>query len=448
LLNKIFSAGIKETFLPFPLCNGIEFVSVYKEIMKSQWWPRNQIRQFQTGALNAIIKHAYEKVPYYNSLFKQNRLTPNDIKAPEDLQKLPILTKEDVKKNFTDLKAVDSHKYGPILTHTGGSTGKAMDFYLTHELQVRETAFVERHWRWAKFGHKDRVVTTRGRILSEDLKALAPYQRVGNNLMLSSFHLSEASLPIYARLILDFKPKVFRFYPSALLILTNFFKKNHLRRIGTLRSIITSSETLADEIKVDAEEYWHVPIFDWYGLTEKAAAIGQCERGTYHIMEDYSYQELIPSSIPNQYHIVATTFYNLAMPLIRYDTKDIVVIDSNKGGNNSCPCGRSFRIISRIDGRIEGIVVTRDRRFVGRLDAAFKYSPGIRLAQIIQREPGMIQVNIVKENSFSDSDLTRLNKELKLRLGEEIEIRYEFVEDIPRTPTGKIRFVISELSPV
>lgn len=447
MLNRIFSAGVKESLLPFPLCNGMQFVGIYRKVMKRQWWPSDQIRQFQTEALRFIIRHAYEKVPYYNKVFNENRLTPDEIKDPEDLQKLPILTKEDVKKNVTDLQAIDAHKYRPILTHTSGSTGKAMDFYLTQELQVLERAFVERHWRWADFAHKDRVVTIRGQILSEDLTALAPCRKVGNNLILSSFHLSEASLPIYARLILEFRPKVFRLYPSALLILTNFFKKNGLSRIDTLRSIITSSETIADEIRADAEEYWQVPVFDWYGLMEKAAAIGQCEHGTYHVMEDYSYQELIPTGVPDQYHLVATTFYNLAMPLIRYDTNDIVLIDSNKERNNSCPCGRSFRTISRVDGRIEGIIVTHDRRFVGRVDAAFKYSPGIRLAQIIQRDLGSIQVNIVKENNFSNSDLTRLTKELKLRLGEEIEIRYEFVEDIPRTSTGKIRFVISELGP-
>jgi phenylacetate-CoA ligase len=446
LLEKIFSAGIREAFLPFPLCNGIDFSRIYRDAMRRQWMTKDQLRLFQMRALNAIIKHSYEKVPYYNKLFKEKGLTPDDIKDPEDLHKIPILTKEAVKRNLTELVAVDLSRYRPILVHTGGSTGKAMDFYLTQESQTRETAFVERHWRWAGFAHKDRVVTIRGQILTEDLKALAPYKIVGNNLILSSFHLSEASLPIYARLVIDFKPKVFRLYPSALLILTNYFRKKEIGHVDSLRTIITSSETLAEEIRTDAERYWRVPIFDWYGLTEKAAAIGQCEHATYHVMEDYSYQELIPSPVPNQYSIVATTFYNLAMPLIRYETKDIVVIDRNNGEVNPCLCGRCFRTISRIDGRIEGIIVTHDRRFVGRLDAAFKYSPGIRLAQIIQYKPGMIQINMVKEDTFSDSDLIRLDRELRLRLGKEIEIKFEYVEDIPRTPTGKIRFVISKVN--
>jgi phenylacetate-CoA ligase len=128
------------------------------------------------------------------------------------------------------------------------------------------------------------------------------------------------------------------------------------------------------------------------------------------------------------------------MPLIRYDTRDLVAIT-----NQQCPCGRGLSIVDKIDGRVEDIVVTKDGRLIGRLDAAVKYSYGIKLCQIIQEEVGHIIVKIVKDVNYRDDDLKRLDEELRNRLGENINIDYDFVDDIPRTKAGKLRFVISNI---
>jgi phenylacetate-CoA ligase len=446
MFNSIFPNGVRQALLPFPASHGLRFTRSYRAAMKRQWWSQDEIRAYQNEKLQCLLRHAYDKVPYYQQVFDECGLLPADIKNPDELTKLPILTKEDVKNNFEQMLSQDFKKHGPVLNHTGGSTGKALDFYLSREMLLVEDAVVQRHWRWAGFGPNDRVVTARGQILTENLSEVAPSRRSGNILLLSSFHFSDQSLPVYAKQIVSFEPKVLRLYPSGLLILTRYFKKHALAPITSLKSIITSSETLSEAVRQEAEEFWGVPVFDWYGLMEKVAAIGQCEHGTYHIIEDYAYHELIPTAVPNHYRLVATSFHNKVMPFIRYDTKDIVVTDSANGAGQPCACGRVFRRVSWIDGRIEGIVVTRDQRMVGRLDAAFKYSPGLKLAQVIQREPGSIQVNIVREDRFDFSDLATLTRELKLRLGEEIDIKYSFVDDIPRTPTGKIRFVISEIN--
>lgn len=432
--------------MPFPLSRGVRFAAAYRTATERQWWRADEIRRYQDERVRHLLKHAYENVPYYQRIFKERDLSPADFRGTEDLARLPLLTKEDVKAHFGEMLPGNLKRFKPVLTHTGGSTGKALDFYLSSKMMLMEEVFVQRHWRWAGFGPRDRVATARGQILTENLSEVAPFRRFGNNLLLSSFHFSDQSLPIYSELIRSFRPKAFRLYPSGLFILTRYFKNHRLGPVPSLKSIITSSETLSDEVRQEAQEFWGVPVFDWYGLMEKAAAVGQCEYGGYHMIEDYAYHELIPAGVPNHYRLIATSLHNEAMPFIRYDTKDIVVVDSNNGAGQPCACGRVFRRITAIDGRIEGIVVTRDRRLVGRLDAAFKYSPGLKLAQIIQHEPGSIQVNIVREERFDFSDLNRLTRELKLRLGEEIDIKYTFVEDIPRTPTGKIRFVVSEVA--
>lgn len=133
------------------------------------------------------------------------------------------------------------------------------------------------------------------------------------------------------------------------------------------------------------------------------------------------------------------------MKQILLNPKEEKIILSLSKENIMCSCGRSLPIVESIDGRIEDFVITKDKRIVGRLDAAFKYSFGIKYSQIIQDKIGHIIVKIVKDENYTDKDREKLDIELRKRLGRDIDIEYEFVDDIPRTKAGKLRFVISDV---
>jgi phenylacetate-CoA ligase len=99
--------------------------------------------------------------------------------------------------------------------------------------------------------------------------------------------------------------------------------------------------------------------------------------------------------------------------------------------------------VEAIHGRIEDVIVTPDGRHVGRLDAAFKYSPGIRLGRIVQQQVEAIRVDIVPAGTYRASDGERLERELRMRLGDAIAIQLNLVDDIPAGRNGKIKFVSS-----
>ena len=447
--------------IPFPYIYGLKFAKYYKWLMKTQWLSQEELEELQNERLRIIINHAYKNVPYYRRIFDERGLKPEDMQCKEDLKLLPILTKDDIRRNFSELVARDFKKYKPILSHTSGSTGTAMDFYLTEFVEtVIERASVWMHWNWSNFNYGDKVVTIRGQILTDDLNAVAPYKIQENNLLLSPFHLSERSMSKYSELIINFKPKIIRAYPSAIFLMTKYFKSRELNP-PKVTSIITSSETLLPEHRAEIESFWGCKVYDWYGIGERVVAIGECEDGGFHINLDYGIVEFTDINGSNQKEIIATSFWNLAMPLIRYSTKDLVTLSNS----NRCSCGKSLPTVKSIDGRIEDFVITKDKRIVGRLDAAFKYSFGIKYSQIIQDEIGHILVKIVRDNNYTDKDketfmtqgdthdhennkvfsYQRLDIELRKRLGDDIDIEYEFVDDIPRTKAGKLRFVVSDV---
>ena len=178
-----------------------------------------------------------------------------------------------------------------------------------------------------------------------------------------------------------------------------------------------------------------------YGMAEAVANISECNFGRLHVDEDFSAVEFLPIG-PDVYSIVGTNFTNYAFPLIRYDTGDIAY---GLKENVSCPCGRYGRTVASIDGRIEDYIVLKDGSRVGRMDHIFKDMQNIREAQIVQKIPGEINYLIVRGNNFTDDDHRQLLHETKRRLGDDISVIIDYVDNIEKSNNGKLRFVVNEL---
>lgn len=207
--------------------------------------------------------------------------------------------------------------------------------------------------------------------------------------------------------------------------------------------MLTCAESLLDHQRRLVVQVLDCPVYDFYNQNERACLVSTCEEGTYHIHEEYAFVELAPTGAPGTRSIITTSFHNRAMPLIRYQTDDLAEVG---GPGADCACGRSYASLGRIIGRVEDVVVTPDGRHVGRLDAAFKYSPGIRMSQVVQDSPDLIEVRIVPAATYSARDRDRLDEELHARLGQAIGIHYQLVDDIAPGKNGKVKFMVSTLA--
>ena len=72
---------------------------------KTQWLSKSEIEELQNKKLRALLRHAYDNVPYYRKVFNDHGIYPDDIKTRQDLPRIPILTKEIIRKNLPDLIA-------------------------------------------------------------------------------------------------------------------------------------------------------------------------------------------------------------------------------------------------------------------------------------------------------------------------------------------------------
>ncbi len=437
--------------IPLPIRYGKIFRNTYKFLQESQWWDRDKLEEHQFRQLEKLLHHAYANVPYYKRIFDERDLKPKDIKSIDDLRKLPYLTKDIIRENFSDLMTKNYPKSKLVYATTGGTTGIQLGFYLERGVtNSKEWAFICRLQNWAGLRFGDKKVILRGNVINRiknGKRQLWEYKPNDNALILSSYDMTDENMIKYIEKINKFKPVAFLGYPSSLYTLATFMKDRSLR-INNPKCIITSSEILYPHQREIIEKHLGVKIFDYYGNAERNVLVMQCEKGSYHIISEYGVMELI-DEIQNSVQkdgeigeIIVTGFNNFAMPFIRYKTGDLAIYSKDK-----CTCGRIYSRIRKIEGRLQELIVSKRGNYIS-MTAINMHSDifdNVKQFQFYQDIPGKVTFNIVKKDTYTIKDTAKIYNELMRKLGDNMELEIAFINNIPKTPRGKHRFLIQKL---
>lgn len=429
---------------------GPRFWRMAGEFEANQWLSPGELERYQEIRLQRLVKHAYENVPYYNDLMKRRRLLPDDIRSLGDLQKLPVLKKSDIKKNFESLQS----RKGRLFFrkgHTSGTTGTPLDVRYDFRTCVIHHVADWRQKNWAGLIIGGAFASIQGRVIVPMEQKQEPFWRknyINNQLFLSSFHLKESNMSSYLEILRKEKIRFLEGYPSTVYILAMYLNK--YRQTLPLKAVLTSSETLFDYQRSAIEKAFCCRIFDFYGMAERTVFATECDRHEgLHLNMDYGIAEFLDDRNepvqPGQIgRIVATSLHNYAMPLIRYQTNDACSLK-----NKPCSCGRGFPLMDDVTTKSESIITLPDGRLISPsvLTHPFKPLHNIVESQILQERTDELKVSIVKESGFSSDDEDKLVSAFQERLGEEINIRVEYVESIPRTGNGKFKWVVSSIRP-
>jgi len=425
-----------------------DFWRYYAELEKSQYLSSEGIRGIQLTRLKALVNHAYENVPYYHKKFEQLGLKPTDIRTADDLTKLPILTKKDIRANFKDLVAVNLPRKKMIPYSTGGSTGEPLQFYVTRENSAWGSAAAYRAYKWYGYEMGDKIAYLWG--AGRDLSA---QRRMANQLRnlffrriyLDAFNMSETELNYFVSRFIKFKPKAIIAYASAAYLLARYVKQRGIGGI-TPEVIITQAEKLFAHQRQLIKDVFGCQVFDFYGSREVGGMASECPRHNgYHISAENVVIEFMRANEPvppgQVGKILVTDLTNYAMPFIRYENGDLgVPLDE------ACSCGINLPLMKSIEGRITDTLVIGDK-FISSpaLTLIFKDLP-IKQYQLIQEAEGKIVVKVVRGASYTDAHTEALRKLLRRYVGD-IEVKIMFLDSILPPPSGKHRFIISKVPP-
>ena len=129
----IYSAFTRNVTLPiYDLVRDTSRFRYGRILQRTQWFPRKKLLELQNQNLRLLIKHAYDTVPYYHRVMKQNRVLPQDIQGVEDLTKIPVLTKDDVRANSADLVSL-GFPVKQLVPYRSGGSGDQLQFFVTKD---------------------------------------------------------------------------------------------------------------------------------------------------------------------------------------------------------------------------------------------------------------------------------------------------------------------------
>lgn len=442
----------KALFILAHECGDPSFYPAYKKLVKNQWKPYAELKRDQEKRLQQLIDFSYENVPYYRNLFKNLKLLPKDIRTIEDLEKLPVLTKDIIKGHWEEFKPANLPSVKYYTLATGGSTGTPMQYRLSKPDRFLSGALLYRGWGYGGYKLGDRMAFLAGSSLGFDTKArLTTFvHETGRNLKkLSSFDMGENEMRGYSRTINSFKPEFVRGYASSIYFFAKWIEENNLNLHSPI-AVFTTSDNLFPHMRTKISEVFDCEVYDGYGLNDGGVSAYECpEHVGLHIDTERSIMEVVDSEgcqmDRGKGQILATSLYNYAMPFIRYATEDAGhIID------DVCGCGRGYPLLKEIAGRTTDVLFTPEGKNIHGwffLYIFWDYGKGIKEYQVVQETLKKIVIKIVPEDDFDDKQLDHIREVVAKRsLGWDIEFKY--VNMIERTGAGKYKFIINEVSNV
>ena len=418
--------------------------------MKRAYWSRDKLRRYQEKRLRSIAKNAYESVAFYREKFRKAGVTADDIKTLDDLEKLPIVRKDELR--HTPSPRLLSKRFNTrelkFLT-TSGSTGKPFRIYINKK---------EDDWRKAIYmraniscGQKPRdrwVVMTAPRHF-RDTPELQRRLGLYAQTCISVF----ASIDEQIRLAAKGDPDILDGYSGSLLLLAKEADRRKLKVIHP-RIIFGTAEVIDIPSRRYIERTFGAPYYDQYGCAEVDRTAWQCpEKTGYHMDVDSVITEFVDTEGANvsageKGEIVHTSLFNYVMPFIRYAVGDVGV-PSDEG----CSCGRKLPLMKTVEGRRDSFIflpsgqVISPRAFTVAM-SMFKYYDRIEQFRFVQKRSDLFEVQIKRRDETVDEETMEpeLVEHIKRKLALfDVEFEVMFVDEVPLDKSGRLRAIISEL---
>ena len=326
-----------------------------------------------------VFEYAREKFPCYRELYAKAGVLDLKVESVADIQKVPIVDKKWTREHFAEFK-------GAYRLNTGGSSGEPTAFWMDKECWAREWAHM--HTIWEKLGYKytDLKLAIRGKNLG---KRPFAYNPVHNEYIINTYLAVKDYADDLKLLFQKRKPKWFHGYPSSIyqfiLECESAFGVEGTRQLfKSVVGLLLSSE-YPHPNQVKKFDAYGLKWISWYGHSEMAVlAYGTNEQSSnqtilYHPFVTYGLAEVEDG------HLLGTSYHNFDMPLIRYDTGDLVEQEEVKAKGDRV----NFRIK---EGRSGDFVEDKGGKKIpltalifGRHHKAFDVANHI---QIRQTEPG------------------------------------------------------------
>jgi len=416
---------------------------------------RTDLEQLQLERLQATLNRAYRSVRFYNQLFDQAGIIPEEIKTMDDLARIPFTRKSALRDNYPyGMFAVPLREVVRIHSSSGTSGKPTVVGYTRGDLL-----------NWSNL--VARILVAAG-VSSEDVIQIA----FGYGLFTGAFglhygaeRLGASVIPVSSgntekqiMIMKDYRTTVLVCTPSYALHIAEVMKEMgvHPNELS-LKIGCFGAEAWSEGIRKKIEESLYIRATDNYGLSEiiGPGVAGECQyKCGLHIQEDHFIAEIINPDTGERLppgeegELVLTTITKEALPMIRYRTGDITRLLTDP-----CPCGRTFVRMARVSGRTDDMLIIRGVNvFPSQIEYILLEEEGAEphYQLIVDREGALDTLEVrleVSDKIFYDEMKlqqefqNRIQKKISSLLGLNVKVTLVEPRTLERT-TGKARRVI------
>ncbi len=428
-------------------------------VRRAQWLPPDAVEDLQRDLLARLLRHAHDHVPYYRRVLELAEVVSSSGRIDlSRFERIPLLDKPLLRAHFDELSSDDlaKRKWGYSLS--GGSTGEPIR--IIHDSRddwMRAMIILFDEWSGRRLGEKQVGLWGARRDLQEHGGSVRARwrQRLRNQVWLDAFAMTPDAMREYVDVINRYEPKRILAYAGSIHELAKFIEREGLRVYSPV-GIMTSADTLHPAARATIERVFRAPVYDRYGSREAGPMASECDHHEgLHVAVPTHYVEILRAdgrrASPGEIgEIVVTCLTMWAMPLIRYRIGDL-----GAWAEKPCSCGRSWPLLREVTGRVcDNFALPGG----GTVFGAFFTMPFFGMDwvdrfQVVQESLQLLRILIVPVRELPpqervEADLRKVDLEMRAVLGDDVEIVHEFVREIDVSPTGKLRYTISKVSPV
>jgi len=417
---------------------------------------REELRKHQLQLLKEKVKFCYENTAFYRNRFKSAGISPSDIKTLEDTQKIPFTVKDDLR---------DTYPFGMVAVHldniveihaSSGTTGNPIvGAYTTNDMDVW-AELMARSLYATGVRKQDVIHNAYGYgLFTGGLGFHYGAQKIGSTIIPVSGGMTQRQI----KLMKDLGSTVLCCTPSYAIYLAEAMNKEGVDPRKDLKIKIGNfgAEPWSERIRERIEKELGIEAFDIYGLTElcgPGVSVECNEHNGLHIWEDHFLVETIDPETGDvlpageEGELVFTSLTKTGLPLLRFRTRDISVIETEK-----CDCGRTHSRMMRIRGRSDDMLIIRGVNvFPSQIEYAIMGFPELAAQyQIVLDRPEALDVFTIKAelteqtSKSTQEELNVLKRKIRQKVSNITGISpiIELVKpgEIPRT-AGKAKRVL------
>lgn len=426
----------------------------WRELRRTQWCSLDELHAIQARALARLIEHAYLHVPMYRERMVAAGITPADVRAPEDLPRLPVIRRAELRAAG---RARES-RVPPLPTirkQTSGTTGEPLVFGFEPDSEHWRRAVRFRGYEWAGYRPGDRALHFWGGPLPTEPPLatrvkIALDRRLRRDAFLPCAVMSDARLDEVIRAIETLRPHALVCYAQAGAELARYVTRKDRRTWGTI-PVVCGAERVSPRDRASLQEAFGPAVFDVYGCREVMMIAGECEAhdGLHVAMENLVVEIVVtedgrerPAREGEAGEVVFTDLHNLSMPFIRYANGDV----ATAGPTKVCACRRTLPRIRAVQGRISETLHDAAGSAVSGIAISNLFhdvSSAVRQFQAVQHRDRSVTINLVPAEELPEVAVEAIRSNAA-RLLAGLDVRVRLVPELPRSAAGKHNLVVVE----